>query len=149
HAEIRALGVAPLRPPRSEVSAMEALRDLWRGANLDAVETTEIAVQRTLADFRRLLDHQPAGSEHRSVGRRNGCGRRRTAQDAPARAPAGGCRGSHHLRCARQRDQGSRAKVITRAEVSTVFPANQSIRSPACSILGGRMPSTLSRRYTA
>jgi hypothetical protein len=30
---------------------MEALRDLWTGANLDAVETREIAVQRTFADF--------------------------------------------------------------------------------------------------
>jgi SAM-dependent methyltransferase len=51
HAEMRALGLAPLRPPRSDVSRMEALRDLWTGANLDAVETREIVVQRTVADF--------------------------------------------------------------------------------------------------
>ena len=51
HAEMRALGLAPLRPPRSDVSRMEALWDLWTGANLDAVETREIAVQRTFADF--------------------------------------------------------------------------------------------------
>jgi len=51
HAEMRALGVQPLRPPRSDVSQMEALRDLWRRAKLDAVETREIAVQRTFADF--------------------------------------------------------------------------------------------------
>ena len=51
HAEMRALGLAPLRPPRSDVSRMEALRDLWTGANLDAVETREIVVQRTFADF--------------------------------------------------------------------------------------------------
>ena len=51
HAEMRALGLAPLRPPRSDVSRMEALRELWTGANLDAVETREIAVQRTFADF--------------------------------------------------------------------------------------------------
>src|SRR5258707_6815649 len=51
HAEMRALGLTPLRPPRSDVSRMEALRDLWTGANLDAVETREIAVQRTFADF--------------------------------------------------------------------------------------------------
>ena len=51
HAEMRALGLVPLRPPRSDVSGMEALRDLWTGANLDAVETREIAVQRTFADF--------------------------------------------------------------------------------------------------
>jgi len=30
---------------------MKALRDLWTGANLDAVETSQIAVQRTFADF--------------------------------------------------------------------------------------------------
>ena len=30
---------------------MEALRDLWTGAGLDVVETREIAVQRTFADF--------------------------------------------------------------------------------------------------
>jgi SAM-dependent methyltransferase len=51
HAEMRALGLTPLRPPRSDVSRMEALRDLWTGADLDAVETREIAVQRTFADF--------------------------------------------------------------------------------------------------
>jgi ubiquinone/menaquinone biosynthesis C-methylase UbiE len=51
HAEMRALGLTPLRPPRSDVSRMEALRDLWTSANLDAVETREIAVQRTFADF--------------------------------------------------------------------------------------------------
>ena len=51
HAEMRALGLAPLRPPRSDVSRMEALGDLWTDANLDAVEMREIAVQRTFADF--------------------------------------------------------------------------------------------------
>lgn len=51
HAEMRALGLTPLRPPRSDVSRMDALRDLWTGANLDSVETQEIAVQRTFADF--------------------------------------------------------------------------------------------------
>jgi hypothetical protein len=30
---------------------MRALRDLWTGANLGAVETREIAVQRMFADF--------------------------------------------------------------------------------------------------
>jgi hypothetical protein len=30
---------------------MEALRDLWKGADLDAIETREITVQRTFADF--------------------------------------------------------------------------------------------------
>jgi ubiquinone/menaquinone biosynthesis C-methylase UbiE len=50
--EMRAMGlVLPPRPPRMEASRMEALRDLWTGAGLEAVETREIAVQRTFTDF--------------------------------------------------------------------------------------------------
>src|SRR5262249_8358628 len=37
HAEMRALGAAPLRPPRFDVARMEALRDLWTGAKLGPV----------------------------------------------------------------------------------------------------------------
>jgi ubiquinone/menaquinone biosynthesis C-methylase UbiE len=50
-AEMRALGVTPLLPPRSDVSRTETLRDVWTGAGLEAVETREISVQRTFADF--------------------------------------------------------------------------------------------------
>ena len=50
-AAMRAMGLTPLRPPNSEASRMEALRTLWTGAGLDAVETREITVQRTFADF--------------------------------------------------------------------------------------------------
>lgn len=49
--EIRAMGLAPPRPPRMEASRMEALRGLWTGAGLMAVETRDIAVQRTFTDF--------------------------------------------------------------------------------------------------
>jgi SAM-dependent methyltransferase len=49
--EMRAMGLMPLRPPSSGASRMEALRDLWTGAGLKAVETREITVQRTFADF--------------------------------------------------------------------------------------------------
>ena len=49
--EMRAMGVTPLLPPRSDASRMEALRDLWAGAGLDAIETREITVQRTFTDF--------------------------------------------------------------------------------------------------
>jgi ubiquinone/menaquinone biosynthesis C-methylase UbiE len=49
--EMRAMGFVPQRPPRMEASRMEALRDLWTGAGLEAVETREIAVQRTFTDF--------------------------------------------------------------------------------------------------
>ena len=51
HAEIRALGLTPLRPPSADASRMEALRGLWASAGLDAVETREIMVQRSFADF--------------------------------------------------------------------------------------------------
>src|SRR5438132_9625597 len=50
-AEMRAMGLAPTRPPRMEASQIEALRELWTGAGLEEVETREITVQRTFADF--------------------------------------------------------------------------------------------------
>jgi SAM-dependent methyltransferase len=49
--EMRAMGVTPLLPPHSNASRMEALRDLWTDAGLDAIETREITVQRTFVDF--------------------------------------------------------------------------------------------------
>jgi SAM-dependent methyltransferase len=51
HAEMRAMGVTPPRPPSSGASRMQALRDLWTGAGLDAIATKEIVVQRTFASF--------------------------------------------------------------------------------------------------
>ncbi len=50
-AGMRALGLKAPHPPSVDASRMEALRDLWVGAGLDAVETREITVQRTFADF--------------------------------------------------------------------------------------------------
>lgn len=50
-AEMRALGVDIPAPPRPEASRMESLRELWKGAGLDAVETREITVQREFAGF--------------------------------------------------------------------------------------------------
>jgi ubiquinone/menaquinone biosynthesis C-methylase UbiE len=49
--EMRAMALAPPRPPKMDASRMEALRDLWTGAGLEAVETREITVHRTYADF--------------------------------------------------------------------------------------------------
>jgi ubiquinone/menaquinone biosynthesis C-methylase UbiE len=51
HAEMHAMGFAAPRPPRSDVSGVEALRSLWTNADLDAVEVREITAQRTFADF--------------------------------------------------------------------------------------------------
>jgi ubiquinone/menaquinone biosynthesis C-methylase UbiE len=49
--EMRAMGLTPPRPPRMEVSQMEMLRNLWIRAGLKSVETREITVHRTFADF--------------------------------------------------------------------------------------------------
>ena len=49
--ELRALGQKVLLPPSVEASRIEALRALWQAAGLEAVETREITVQRTFADF--------------------------------------------------------------------------------------------------
>jgi SAM-dependent methyltransferase len=50
-AEMRELGFAPPKPPSPDASREDALRDLWIAAGLTSVETRQIAVQRTFADF--------------------------------------------------------------------------------------------------
>ncbi|HEV7880120.1 class I SAM-dependent methyltransferase [Bradyrhizobium sp.] len=50
-AEMRAMGLPPIRPPSAAASRMENLRTLWSGAGLERIETREITVQRTFADF--------------------------------------------------------------------------------------------------
>lgn len=50
-AELRALGVAVAMPPSPAASRLDALQELWTGAGLEAVETRQISVQRTYADF--------------------------------------------------------------------------------------------------
>ena len=49
--EMRALGMKVPLPPSAAASRMDAMRDLWAGAGLEAIETREIAVQRSFADF--------------------------------------------------------------------------------------------------
>jgi hypothetical protein len=48
---MRAVGVTPPLPPSAGVSRMGALHGLWTNAGIQAVETREITVQRTFADF--------------------------------------------------------------------------------------------------
>jgi hypothetical protein len=43
-------GVAVSAPPSSGASRIDAMRELWTGADLDAVDTREIIMQRTFAD---------------------------------------------------------------------------------------------------
>ncbi len=50
-AEMRGMGVAVSAPPSPGASRRDAMRDLWAGAGLDAVDTHTITVQRTFADF--------------------------------------------------------------------------------------------------
>lgn len=49
--EMRAMGLNPARPPQMGASRMDALQELWTGAGLERLETREIVVQRTFADF--------------------------------------------------------------------------------------------------
>jgi ubiquinone/menaquinone biosynthesis C-methylase UbiE len=50
--EMRAMGLTPPRPPRMDASQLEMLRDFWATVGLESVETREITVNRTFANFR-------------------------------------------------------------------------------------------------
>ena len=50
-AEVQALVITPPQPPSAAVSGMNAPRDLWADGGFEAIETREITVQRTFADF--------------------------------------------------------------------------------------------------
>ena len=50
-AELQAMDVASLSAPSPGASDVDALRELWSAARLDAVETLVISVKRTFADF--------------------------------------------------------------------------------------------------
>jgi SAM-dependent methyltransferase len=49
--EMRGMGIAVPVPPSPGASRQEAMRDLWTGAGLVAVETREITIERTFGDF--------------------------------------------------------------------------------------------------
>jgi SAM-dependent methyltransferase len=51
HEEMRGLGVAIPTPPSPDASRIDAMQDLWTGAGLESVETRDITVRRTFADF--------------------------------------------------------------------------------------------------
>lgn len=50
-AEMRAMGAHVPSTPRPEASRIDALCELWEGAGLEEIQTREIAVERTFADF--------------------------------------------------------------------------------------------------
>jgi SAM-dependent methyltransferase len=50
-AELRKIGQMPARPPSADASRLETMRALWDGAGLREVETRQIEVSRSFADF--------------------------------------------------------------------------------------------------
>lgn len=50
-AQMRAMGLKPLGPPNEDASRMDALRELWTGAGLENIESRDITVHRTFANF--------------------------------------------------------------------------------------------------
>lgn len=49
--ELRRLGVEVPVPPSNDASRLEAMREVWTRAGLEAIDTRVITVQRTFADF--------------------------------------------------------------------------------------------------
>jgi hypothetical protein len=45
------MGITPLRPPSASAARLDSLRELWTGAGIGGVETREITVERSFADF--------------------------------------------------------------------------------------------------
>src|SRR5262245_14171378 len=59
---LREMGFKPVDPPTVEASRIEAMRELWTGAGLKAVETREITVERTFENFEELWEITMSGS---------------------------------------------------------------------------------------
>jgi hypothetical protein len=49
--EMRGIGIAVPLPPSPDASRIEAMRELWAGGCLEGIETRELTVQRTFANF--------------------------------------------------------------------------------------------------
>jgi len=64
---MRAMGLMPISPPSADASRIETMRELWNGAGLEAVETREIAVERTFADFEDFWITSQMGSSIRPM----------------------------------------------------------------------------------
>lgn len=60
--ELGKLGVPPNRPPSEPISRMEALRPLWTSAGIIAVDTKEIVVFRSFANFDEFWEISTAGN---------------------------------------------------------------------------------------
>ena len=51
HAAMREMGITPLLPPAVNASRLDALRDLWGTAGIEATELRTLTVQRTFVSF--------------------------------------------------------------------------------------------------
>jgi ubiquinone/menaquinone biosynthesis C-methylase UbiE len=60
--ELRAMGIRPIDPPTVEASRIEAMRELWTEASLEAVETRQITVDRTFSNFEEFWDITVSGA---------------------------------------------------------------------------------------
>ena len=49
--EMRGMGLVVPTPPSPDASGVDAIRGLWQDAGLEAIETREVTVRRTFADF--------------------------------------------------------------------------------------------------
>jgi ubiquinone/menaquinone biosynthesis C-methylase UbiE len=67
HDAMRAMGLKPLLPPNQAVSRMEALAALWRGADLEEIDTREITVERSFEGFDEFWEISQLGSSIRPV----------------------------------------------------------------------------------
>ncbi len=88
HAEMRAMGITPPRPPSAGASRMEALRELWTAAGLGAVATKEIVVQRTFADFDDFWTTSLLGSIGPTIAAMTAADRERLKTSVRPRLPA-------------------------------------------------------------
>ena len=107
-AEMRGLGVAVPLPPSPDASRMDAMRDLWTGAGLDARRNAGNHRATDIRRFRRLLDDHSRGP---SVGPKLAAMASEdldASQSADARAPAGRCHRPYHLQRPGERCKGSR-----------------------------------------
>jgi SAM-dependent methyltransferase len=99
--ELRTMGIESLNPPSVEASRIDAMRDLWSGAGLEAVETREIEVQRTFAGFEELWEITLLGSS--------------VAPTIAAMSPADVDRLKRQLRARVSADAGGRVTLSARA----------------------------------
>jgi len=86
--EMRAMGLTPPAPPSADASRMEALRDLWTAAGLEAVEAREIAVQRTFTDFDDFWSAARGANVGRAIAAMNPGDAQRLEARVRARLPA-------------------------------------------------------------